>query len=221
MTLPGGGGDFAKGASGADNVYDTSPAGLGLSPSYLAASSASATASGGGGSSAWVSGDYKISAQNADHADPAGGEWLICDATAIDVQFTTLIALVGANRPDARGRSLVMKGTHADVDAIGDNEGVATVANRRPKHNSTSSLTLPNHGHSEAFFGAPGDGTGNFPAMPIGGATVNSTNSTNFGGAVVGNPTSNPAINGTIGPSGTNPVDTPSYIVPGNLFVHT
>lgn len=43
-SLPGQGGDFAKGASGADNVYDTSPAGLGLSPSYLAGG-ATATAS--------------------------------------------------------------------------------------------------------------------------------------------------------------------------------
>lgn len=51
MSVP----DFSKGASGAANVYDTSPAGLGISPSYLASNSASASASGGGGSGSSVS----------------------------------------------------------------------------------------------------------------------------------------------------------------------
>lgn len=44
-SLPGQSGDFAKGVSGVANVYDTSPAGLGLSPAYLASASASASSS--------------------------------------------------------------------------------------------------------------------------------------------------------------------------------
>lgn len=39
---------WAQGASGADNVYDTSPSGLGMNPTYLASSSSSATASSSG-----------------------------------------------------------------------------------------------------------------------------------------------------------------------------
>ncbi len=49
---------FVYGASGPENIYNTTPTGLGLSPSYLASSSASASAAasgGGGGGSLGVS----------------------------------------------------------------------------------------------------------------------------------------------------------------------
>lgn len=52
--LPGQGGDFVKGASGPPTVYDNSPAGLGLSPSYLS-QGAAASASAVSGSNAQLS----------------------------------------------------------------------------------------------------------------------------------------------------------------------
>jgi microcystin-dependent protein len=39
--------------------------------------------------------------------------------------------------PDYRGRTLVGLGTHSDVNALTKNEGVSTVANRKPKHSHT------------------------------------------------------------------------------------
>lgn len=92
-----------------------------------------------------VVGDFKLSAQTANHSDPAGGTWYLADGSAIPVGEVALIALLGANLPDVRGRSPWARGTHADVDVIGDNDGLP-VANRRPKHNTT--LTDPGHGHS-------------------------------------------------------------------------
>jgi microcystin-dependent protein len=49
--------------------------------------------------------------------------------------------------PDMRGRVPVGRGTHADVDALSDNDGVA-VASRRPKHG---------HSHTLAFAGTAGN----------------------------------------------------------------
>src|SRR4051812_41758692 len=71
----------------------------------------------------WSVGDYKVSAQTADHTDGAGGQWLICDGTSVDAAYTALTTLIGATRPDAQGRALVMKGTHTDVDTVLDNDG--------------------------------------------------------------------------------------------------
>lgn len=137
-----------------------------------------------------ATGDYKISAQTVDHADPTGGMWLLCDGTAISGTYTALIAMVGANTPDARGRDLVMKGTHVDVDAIGDSDGLA-VGSRRPKHKH--SLKMSNGG--------------------AGGGTYPSNNSQDG---------STPTITSSVGPqTGAEPTDSPAYIVPGNLFIHT
>ena len=55
--------------------------------------------------------------------------------------------LGGTATPDTRGRMLVHRGTHADVDALGDTDGAA-IGDRTPKHNTANALTLPNHGHS-------------------------------------------------------------------------
>ena len=104
------------------------------------------------------------------------------------------------NMPDLRGRFAVMKGSHADVDTLGDNDGVGLTA-RRPKHQHTHNLTLPDHVH------------GNGAAAP--------TNSTVAGsqGAVLaqgntGNPTTHPSITGGVGPqTGLEPVDTVPYLV--------
>lgn len=146
-----------------------------------------------------MTGDYKMSAQNADHNDSLGGTWYICDGRASP--DAALTALVGATLPDARGRVLVAKGTHADVNAIGDNDGIATVANRRPKHNTT--LNDPGHIH--------GGGTDAGLWFPSGSSTAH---------AELGNTDS--AVTGitaqAAGAGGPN--DQPAYIVPGNLFIY-
>lgn len=146
--------------------------------------------------SAWVTGDYKVSAAAADHADPGGGQWLLCDGTAIAAAYTGLIGVVGANRPDARGRSLVMKGTNAAVNALLASDGVA-VASRRPQHRHTA------HTHSYAGLdGATGAlfGAGSIPGTP----DTLTTGSTDGGSGVA-----------------TDALDAPAFIVPGNLFIHT
>lgn len=186
----------------------------------------------------WSAGDYKASAQTADHSDGAGGMWLICDGTAIPSQWATLVGLVGANRPDARGRTIVMKGTHTDVNALLDSEGSA-VANRTPIHNSTNSLNITgapgigtlavspsSHTHSA---GSGSDfvvnnsqkadipaGTGIF--VGGGGSSITGSQALSISGApAVGSL----AVGGTIGVGGTRPNDTPAYLVIGNLFIHT
>lgn len=160
------------------------------------------------GAAVWITGDTKIGMQAASHADPAGGMWLLADGSAIPGQYTALIALCGANLPDAKGRSLVMLGTHTDVDTIGKSDGIA-LASRRPKHSHAHSLTLPNHVHS--YYAEGGGGVVTRPAGAVG----------NGGSTTLGtlNPSSLPAIPGTIGQAGMT--DSEAYVVVGNLFVHT
>lgn len=140
--------------------------------------------------------------------------WLLCDGSA--VSRTTQAALFGViattygvgdgtttfNLPDMRGRmpaGFAASGGNADVATLGLNDGVAA-ANRRPKHNS--SITDPQHGHTFTG-GAPlvFVNTGGDTAFP--GAGTNSTNR-NMNTAATGI---------TAGPSGTNPIDTPAYLV--------
>jgi hypothetical protein len=125
-------------------------------------------------------GDYKISAQLADH-----GEWLLCDGTPIDAAHTELIALVGPNRPDARGRLLSMKGPHALVDTIGKGEGLTDPASRSPSH------------YHRFLSGNRGSGS---PAMQD---------------------VLNYVLDAWFNTSGAGALDMPSFVVPGNLFVHT
>ena len=135
-------------------------------------------------------------------AAPSG--WLLCDGTAVSrATYSALFALISTtygvgdgsttfNVPDLRGRVVAgyaASGGHADVAALGNNDGVAA-ANRRPKHNHTATIggnALANvHPGDQGATGGHVDGVG-FP--------------NNAAGAVV------------IGPSGTNPVDAAAYIV--------
>ena len=167
---------------------------------------------------AWQTGDYKISAQAATHADPAGGTWYLCDGSA--TVGAALIALLGATLPDSVGRSLVMKGTHADNNAIGKSDGDPTKANRRNAHNHSVvqpaiskpavSVTQPTLGQLNDYVGG-GGGPHYVPGS-----------NTSLGGvsaALASNPV---ATGGTVGPQAAGtPVDQGSFIVPGNLFVHS
>lgn len=104
---------------------------------------------GGGGTPTGVVAAY------AGSAAPSG--WLMCDgATASTATYPDLYALIGATYgatgsgyftlPDLRGRIPVGKGTHVDVDALGDSDGVTAVGTRRPKHAHT--VTDPGHAHT-------------------------------------------------------------------------
>ncbi len=78
--------------------------------------------------------------------------YLLCDGTSYaTANQPALHAVIGYayggsganfNVPDMRGRTIYGKGTHVDVDALGDNEGVA-LASRTPKlaHNHPASGT--------------------------------------------------------------------------------
>lgn len=77
-------------------------------------------------------------------ADP-DAHWLICDGRVLaQATYPVLFALIGHTYgadpggggfvlPDFRGRVAVGKGTHTEVDALGENEGAA-LANRAPSH---------------------------------------------------------------------------------------
>jgi Phage Tail Collar Domain len=88
--------------------------------------------------------------------------------------------------PDTRGRVTVGQGTHADVDGIGDSDGIGTVASRRPKHKHTiNGLT---------------------------GALVSTGGGTVAGGGQ-GTYTDQPATSYfTIGPQADSPTDGPAWI---------
>lgn len=91
---------------------------------------------------------------------PSG--WLLCDGTeysqstyaalygVLSTSYNTGSETAGYFRvPDLRGRVAVGKGTHADVDALTDNDGItpANVANRSPKHTHTATTTITDPGH--------------------------------------------------------------------------
>jgi microcystin-dependent protein len=109
------------------------------------------------------------------------------------------------NVPDLRSRVAVGavggSGGHSDI-TVGNDDGVA-LANRNSKHNSTNSLTLPDHVHSLTALGSNTNTTtgGGGDRVTSGGALGLNTD----------NPTTHPAIAGTIGPGGTLPVDTPAF----------
>lgn len=100
-------------------------------------------------------GDLKGSLHTGDHDG-----WLWADArtniarNAVDADFVTLMLALGypgndgtmIGLPDLRGRTLFGRGTHADVDTLGENEGLV-VGSRRPKHRHT--VTDPGHDHPE------------------------------------------------------------------------
>lgn len=143
-------------------------------------------------------------------AAPAG--WLLCDgASYLRTDYTDLFTALGGasspwglpdgthfNVPDMRGRTAVGKGTHADVDALADSDGVA-VGSRRPNHNHT----VNDAGHTHGF--NAGDGSA--------GATYGNFNG--LGPSPVSVPASvQSATTGvTVGPQTNAPTDGPGYLV--------
>lgn len=144
--------------------------------------------------------------------------------------YADLFAHLGSTTtlPDTQGRHIVSLGTNADISAVGASDGL-TLASRSPKHNATSALTLPNHAHSVTdpthshtahFYANAGGGAATTPGGNAGSTdngTLQADNAASTG-ISVGNPTSNPAIGGTIGPGGSRPSDTGAFITFGILI---
>lgn len=92
---------------------------------------------------------------------PSG--WLLCDGAAIPAQYTALIALVGANTPNLKGRVIVgYNAAEAEFDALGETGGAKTVALSGAEtgahshglnahtHGGTTGNDSPDHVHSSA-----------------------------------------------------------------------
>jgi microcystin-dependent protein len=130
---------------------------------------------GGGGSTFYVAGDLKtvitdLTAQaGAYEYEDDSGTWLYCNgAVASQTTYADLYAAIGPNAfgtdsggnfslPDARGRALFFTGTHADTD-LGDSDGVS-LANRRPKHQHTTTASGTTSSNSAGTPAGSVDGT--------------------------------------------------------------
>lgn len=137
--------------------------------------------------------------------------WLLCDGAAVSrTTFSALFAEIGTaygvgdgsttfNVPDTQGRVPVGKGTHVDVDALGDNDGTV-LASRRPKHKHV--VNDPTHDHQTT---AKSHGSDQNVGSAGGGIIV-------AGSSTGSNIT--PASTGiTIGPQASSPTDGPAYLV--------
>lgn len=114
----------------------------------------------------WKPGDLKSVAYDVTAgSEPTG--WLLCDGRAVSRTGANaaLFAKIGTahgvgdgsttfNLPDYRGRVLVGKGTHADVDTVGKTDAIA-VASRRVKH---THIVPHDHGGTTGFQGVQTSG---------------------------------------------------------------
>jgi microcystin-dependent protein len=148
-------------------------------------------------------------------------DWLICNGDPVSrstyaALFTAISTGYGVgdgsttfNLPDLRGRIPVGKGTHADVDALNDNDG-STVANRSPKHQHT--VYDPTHGHGfvdhpsgqAVIGGAYAEGL-NMPASYTGGSALNFR--------AIAAASTGVKVNPAGASSSSSPTDTPAYVV--------
>lgn len=142
-------------------------------------------------------------------AAPAG--WVKYDSTNLPsstgIYADLATHLGGVATPDTRGRAIYGQGTHGDVDTILDNDGLA-VGLRRPTHNHTDNLTLPNHTHEHEVGHANSEGSATGHGLAWGqiasGIYYHTTS----------NPNSNPSIDGAVGPqTGNEPTDKVPNIV--------
>lgn len=160
---------------------------------------------------------------------PAGG-WLLCDGAAVSrATYATLFSVIGTtygtgdgtstfNLPDLRGRIPVGVGSHADVDALGDNDG-APLPSRRPKHKHT--VNDPGHshgvsdpGHSHTFAYAYDSGGTAYPGRVGNNLNENHPVSTvGTGISVVA-----AATGATVGPQSAVPQDGPAYLAVNYLI---
>lgn len=176
----------------------------------------------------WEVGDYKVSAQAADHGDMGSGvwAWLLCEGRETPAAYTRLITFltglgtgVGVNGrpnlPDPRGRVPVFRGTHAEVDTIGDSDGLA-VGSRKVKHRhgkGTISASGGSHSHTGTFAFGP---TAYSLAGP--GGVVYGVQATTNSVAASTHSHPNSEFSGEVGDT-AGPLDGPAFQVIGNLFI--
>jgi microcystin-dependent protein len=161
---------------------------------------------------------------------PAG--FLLCDGSAVSrTTYAALYAAIGVtwgggdgintfNLPDTRARVLVgLNSGGPNHAALGGNDGTP-IGTRRVLHSHTVSLTLPAHGHSvndpghnHGLNNGPFGGNAGVPGAVGSGNHDGDWTSVIAAatGISVGNPTSAPAIPGSVGVPG--PIDGPAYIV--------
>ncbi len=161
--------------------------------------------------------------------DPGSG-WILYDGRLLNrTTYALLYAIVGFRHSggadpgsnqfrigDGQGRTRVQKGTNTDVDALGENDGLA-LASRSPKHNSALTgapgISDPGHGHNLEK-----------QAFVAGGADTLQRNTgvaTELDGSLVRSNTTGITANvGTlaVGPGGSRPTDTAAFIVVNSII---
>lgn len=184
-------------------------------------------------------GDVKASFQTVDH-----GDWKLIDGrnnilrSSVSQEYVDLALArgwVGSDGtrigvPDGIGRILVNRGIHADIDALGDNDGEAA-ANRRVRHKHAVNEPNGGQGHAHGYLDpghfhlfsgqredVAGDGSGVAPKFNTGQginatAWATETATTNI--------TITRSVTGiTIGPQAASPVDGPAFLTV-NFFIYT
>jgi microcystin-dependent protein len=158
------------------------------------------------------------------------GNWLLCDGRALDrVAYAALFAALGGasspwglplpatfSIPDLRGRVTVGKGTHAEVDALNDNDGLA-VGSRKLKHRHgkgtlATGNDTPDHTHASAV-GATAPFT-YYASATVTSAFVTAITNTSTGGA---NTRHTHPLTGEAGDT-AGPLDGPAYAVTNKLI---
>lgn len=170
---------------------------------------------------------------------PAG--YLMLDgAVYLRATYPALFAVCGTNYniggelatqfrlPDMRGRMPVGVGTHADINALGKNEGESTVGNRRPKHKHPGTVNADgthshngstdgqgNHNHGLAAVSNNAINSGDTPlATPAtfgGGSFVTSDAGSHSHGLSTDSQGSH-QHSYTAGPSANSPTDAPAFL---------
>lgn len=146
----------------------------------------------------------------------APSDWLLCDGSAVSRSvYADLFSAIGTtygagdgsttfNLPDLRGRAVFGKGTHADVDALNDSDGITTVANRRPKHQHT--VYDPGHRHNTLYYKNVASSTHSYAYDTYRSNTVTFQDPTSYS-------TTGIKVNPEGSSSSSSPQDGPAYLV--------
>lgn len=93
-----------------------------------------------------VSGALPVGMITAYWGTTAPSGWLLCDGAAIPAQYSALIALVGANTPNLKGKVIVARdASQTEFDTLGETGGAKTV--------TLNVDQMPVHSHGQAPHG--------------------------------------------------------------------